>query len=167
MEALISLVNNVGIFIAICFLSGLVLIIVEMFAPGFGVPGIAGCILLLLGIFFTAKTIIQVFILLIIILAILGICLSIIIHSAKKGKLSKSIILSTTMDKDDDGIKEKDMEYFLGKEGIVVTTLRPIGNADFDGVKLQVFAKGEFIPKGTKVKIARVEGKHIVVCKNQ
>jgi membrane-bound ClpP family serine protease len=165
-EALTALVNNIGIFTAICFLAGLALIIIEMFAPGFGLPGIGGCILLLLGIFFTAQTITQVLILLILILAILGICLSVIIHSAKNGKLSKSVILSTTMDKDDGVIREKDMEYFLGKEGIVVTTLRPVGNADFHGVKLQVVAEGEFITKGTRVKVIKVEGKNIVVCKN-
>lgn len=167
MEVLTSLVSNIGIFSAVCFIAGLALVVVEMFVPGWGFPGISGCILLLLGVIFTANSIIEAFVLIIIILAILGVCLSLIIHSAKKGKLPKNVILSTSMDKENSYISEEDMEYFLGKEGVVITTLRPVGSVDFDGVKLDVSAEGQFIEKGTNVKVVKVEGKRIVVRKSE
>ena len=55
------------------------------------------------------------------------------------------------------------MDVFLGKEGETVTILRPTGMAEFDGVKLNVVADGEYIPKGTPVKVQRVEGARVVV----
>ena len=41
--------------------------------------------------------------------------------------------------------------------------LRPVGTADFDGVKLEVLAEGEFIEAGKPVRVVRVEGRKIVV----
>ena len=41
--------------------------------------------------------------------------------------------------------------------------LRPVGRADFDGVKLDVLAEGEFVDVGKRVKVVRVEGRKIVV----
>ena len=43
------------------------------------------------------------------------------------------------------------------------TVLRPAGMADFDGVKLNVVSDGEYIPAGTRVVVARVEGNRILV----
>ena len=43
------------------------------------------------------------------------------------------------------------------------TVLRPAGMADFDGVKLEVLAEGEFIEAGKPVRVVRVEGRKIVV----
>ena len=56
-----------------------------------------------------------------------------------------------------------DLEYFLGKEGITTTILRPAGTADFDGIKLDVVSEGEFIKNESKVKIITVKGRRIVV----
>lgn len=55
------------------------------------------------------------------------------------------------------------MERFLGKEGTALSVLRPSGVANFDGIKLDVVSQGDFILKGTKVKIIKVEGRRIVV----
>ena len=45
------------------------------------------------------------------------------------------------------------MEVFLGKEGVTTTVLRPAGMAEFDGVKLNVVADGEYIPKDARVRV--------------
>lgn len=72
---------------------GVILVIVEMFHPGFGAPGITGAILIIIGIIFIASTFQQALILIVLVLAILGIALSIILHSATKGKLSRSPLI--------------------------------------------------------------------------
>ena len=54
------------------------------------------------------------------------------------------------------------MEYFLDKEGISVTVLRPAGTVDIEGIKIDVVTEGEFIQKGTKIKIIKVQGRRIV-----
>ena len=55
------------------------------------------------------------------------------------------------------------MKGYLGKIGIVVATCRPAGMADFDGVKLDVVTRGEYIEKGAMVDVIEVEGNRIVV----
>ena len=59
----------------------------------------------------------------------------------------------------------RDMEVFLGKEGVTTTVLRPAGMAEFDGVKLNVVADGEYIPKDARVRVDLVEGARVVVRK--
>ena len=44
-----------------------------------------------------------------------------------------------------------------------MTTLRPTGSADFDGVKLDVVSDGEYIEPGCPVEITKVEGRRILV----
>jgi membrane-bound ClpP family serine protease len=75
---------------AICFAIGLLLLIVEMFHPGFGVPGITGLILLAVGVFLSARTFMEAMVLIVIILAILGVMLSFVINSAKKASFPKN-----------------------------------------------------------------------------
>ncbi len=158
-----ELVQSIGLLSVIFFSIGFLLVVIEVFVPGFGVPGILGIIFLVAGVIVTAKTLIQALILIIIILALLGVLTSILISSASKGKLSKKIILSTSINKNEGYIGTSDMQFFLDKTGTTLSVLRPSGTVDFDGVKLDVVSEGEFIPRGTEVKVIKVEGRKIVV----
>ena len=160
---LYGLINNIGWLSAIYFSIGLFLLVVEMFHPGFGVPGITGLVLLILGIIATARTMMDVLVLLVVIIAILGIMLSFVLSSATKGRLSKKLILKETATREAGFIGTEDLSYFLDKQGTTLTVLRPAGTADFDGVKLDVVSDGEFILKGRQVKVTKVEGRRIVV----
>lgn len=161
-----SFLTSIGILSGLCLITGLALVIFEMFHPGFGAPGIVGGILLLLGIILTAKTVIQVLILLVIILAILGGMLTVVLHSATKGYMAKNLVLTESLEKDLKAFKGEDLNFFLGKVGTTTTVLRPAGVADFDGVRLDVVSEGEFIPQGTEVQIISIEGIRIVVKAN-
>lgn len=159
-----SFITQISVIQILILIIGVTLVIVEMFHPGFGAPGITGSILIVIGIILIAKTFEQALILLILILAILGITLSIILHSATKGKLSRSpLILKHSQQKETGYIGINDLEFFLGKEGISSTVLRPSGVADFDGVKIDVVSEGVFIPQGSKVKVIKVSGRSILV----
>ena len=67
---------------------GFVLLVIEMYVPGFGAFGISGCVLLIGGIIAARPTPLQALIMVVIILALLCIVLSVSIHSASKGRLS-------------------------------------------------------------------------------
>jgi membrane-bound ClpP family serine protease len=160
-----SFITNIGWMPIIFFILGLALLIFEMFHPGFHAPGITGIILLVCGIIFTAHSIQEALVMVVIIIAILGFALSMVLSSATNGRLSKTLVLSHTSKREAGYIGTEDLGFFLGKEGLTITNLRPSGTADFDGVKLDVVSQAEFIPKETKVIVMKVEGRRIVVCR--
>lgn len=151
--------------IIICVLAGVILLIVEAFMPGFGVPGISGIILLLAGVAMTwyeygamvgLGTTVAV-------LALVGVAISVSLKSASSGRLSKSdLILNDT---ETPPSENADMQLLVGKEGVVKNTLRPVGTAEFDCGKLHVTSDGEYVSEGQKVRIVRVECTQIFVNK--
>ncbi len=153
--------------IVICVIAGLALLIVEVFMPGFGVPGISGIIILLL----VSAVLLGIqagplaaLALVVVIVALVAIMLSITLKSASGGRLSKSPIILHSAERAEDGyVANSDMSVFIGREGETQTVLRPAGIAMFDGVRLNVVSEGSFIPEGAKIRIERVEGSRIVV----
>lgn len=162
---LAMLFSGLGWLSLVCLLAGLVFVIIEMFHPGFGAPGIIGAILLLAGVILFSKSLLQALVLIVIILAILGIALTLVLQSASRGHLSKHLVLNDSLDVDAGYSDANDLNYFVGSEGKTLTVLRPSGTADFSGIKLDVVSEGEFIPKDTDVIISKVEGHRIVVKK--
>jgi len=149
-----------------CFLLGLVLLIVEVFMPGFGLPGITGIVLEIVCIVLTyvGHGSMAALGVTLIILAVIAIAISLALRSANKGRLSKSAVILTETESTEDGyVATRDMEVFLGKNGVTTTVLRPTGMAEFDGVKLNVQSDGEYIAKGEVVRVDRVDGARVVV----
>ncbi len=153
--------------IIICVLVGVVLLLVEVFMPGFGIPGISGCALLGAGIIMTwiqfgAKVGLGVTVVL---LALLAILISVAMRSVAKGKLGKSkFVLNEDMSSEKDESSE-DMRSLIGEVGEVSTVLRPVGVAEFECGRLNVMTEGEYIERGAKVIITRVDGTTVFVKK--
>ena len=152
--------------IIVCMLVGVVLLLVEVFMPGFGIPGISGCALLGAGIImswiqFGAKVGLGVTV---VVLALLAILISIAMRSVAKGKLGKSeFVLNDDMSSERE--EKDDMLSLIGEVGEVSTVLRPVGVAEFECGRLNVMTEGEYIERGAKVKITRVDGTNVFVKK--
>lgn len=158
------IVSNVAV--VICVLSGLGLLVVEMFVPGFGVPGVSGIVLLLAGAVLVGikHGLLAAVGLIVIIVALVAIMLSVALKSAADGRLSKSKLILHESESSREGfLSSGDMSVFLGREGETRTALRPSGIAEFDGVRLNVVSDGVFIAQGVRVKIVRVDGNRILV----
>lgn len=160
---IMDIIANITLLSGLCFAFGMFFVIVEMFHPGFGIFGIAGVILLVAGVSLTAKSLIQLLVMLIIIVAILCAALVVVLKSATKGRLSKILVLHEAQKKETGYTGSEDLKFFLDKEGVATTILRPAGTADIEGVKLDVVSQGEFIQKSSKLKVIEVEGRRIVV----
>lgn len=160
---MLGFITNIGVIQALCLIIGLILVIIEMFFPGFGAPGITGLILLVVGVLLTAKSLLEALILVIVILAVLGVALALVFRSASKGRLSRILVLSDSLKKELGYSGTEDLESFLNKEGVTITVLRPSGIADFNGVKLDVVSESSFIPKDARVKVIEVSGPRVVV----
>ena len=145
----------------ILLILGFGLVVLEMYLPGFGAPGILGCILLVAGVIAARPTPLQALVMALIIVILLCIALSIFIHSASKGRLSNSKLVLREVATHPEG--ENELKDFVGGTGPAETPLRPAGIAGFDGVKLNVVSEGAFVEAARPVTVERVEGNRIVV----
>jgi membrane-bound ClpP family serine protease len=158
------IVNNLPIII--CAILGITLLVVEIFMPGFGIPGISGIVLLAASVVFTWMQYGEVAGLgvAVIVLAVCGLAITLSLRSAAKGRLSRSpLMLKGGQSREEGFVAMDDLSGFVGQTGYTTTVLRPAGNGDFDGMRLNIVSNGEFIPKGAKVIITRVEGARILV----
>ena len=152
--------------IIICFVIGIGLLILEAFMPGFGAPGVTGVILEVITLVLTwfEHGPIATLAMLLIVLLVLAIAISTSLRSITSGRLSKSSLVHSETESNEDGYRStEDLAVFQDREGVSATVLRPTGIADFDGVRLNVSSEGGFIPAGTKVRIIKVEGAKILV----
>lgn len=150
----------------LCILVGVALLILEVFLPGFGLPGISGMILMLASVVLVWVNYGAVAGLLVAVtaLALAGIAISVSLRSASKGKLSQSALVLPEVDMT--GIDESaELSELLGKEGMTTTVLRPAGIVEFDGVRLNVVSEGGYIEQGAKVRVDKIQGNRIVVKK--
>lgn len=148
----------------IMLLIGFALVVLEMYLPGFGAPGVVGILLLAGGVFFAHPSMLGAIVMVLVLVALLGLAFSIVLRSASRGRLSRSKLVLrdvAVQQENEDG----DLQYFVGRQGVTRTVLRPAGKADFDGVQLNVESDGEFIEAGSRIRVERVEGNRIVVRK--
>ena len=116
--------NELGALVAshipalVMLIVGYALLVVEMYVPGFGLPGISGIVLLTVGMIAMEPSPLQALVLVLIIVLMLGAAFSVAMHSFSKGRLSKSkLVLSESL-----AIRSRratnELKYFVGKTGI-------------------------------------------------
>ncbi len=152
--------------IAISLVVGTALVILEVFLPGFGVPGISGLILLAVGVGITIMNhgMLAALGVLIVLIAVIAIAISVSLRSASKGALDNSpLVLKNTALEDGGDNGYEDMRVLLGRVGKACTVLRPSGIGEFDGVRLNVVTEGDFLEAQSDIQIVSVEGRRIVV----
>jgi membrane-bound ClpP family serine protease len=158
------IVNNLPIIIFA--LIGIGLLIVEMFMPGFGIPGIAGIILLIAAVVFTWVEYGKIAGLgmALVMLAVAGLAIVLSLRSATKGRLSRSsLILKGALTREEGYVSQKEQTDYVGRIGTAVTVLRPSGIAEFGGKRLNVVTSGDYLQPGTQVVVKEVEGPRILV----
>ncbi|GEM_PF-26695 len=160
------------------FVVGAALLAVEiLIIPGFGVAGVAGAaaiiaslLLALVGVEFSValdlgiagKALFQVMAS----LATAGVLFVLLLRYLPSTRPMKRLILSLPFGAEDgvvalpQGLHEAEI---LGQEGLTLTHCRPVGKASLVGRKIDVSSEGEVIPKGTRVRVIKVEGPRIVV----
>ena len=58
-----------------------------------------------------------------------------------------------------DGVPDaEELNKLLGHTGEVITTMRPVGLCEFDGRKIHCVAESEYLEKGERVRVVRIEG---------
>jgi membrane-bound serine protease (ClpP class) len=140
---------------------GFILLLIELFTPGFGLAGISGVLLLIFGCYLAyikLNLFWGILTSLISLLAVIGF-FKIFSHSF----IWKKIRLDSRQSKDTGFSAGSDLSHFLDKNGVTLSALRPSGIAIIDGKRLDVIAESLFIEKDTKVKVIKVEGNKVIV----
>lgn len=144
---------------------GVIAILLEIFViPGFTAAGLIGIVLIIWSVFLASTSPIQA----VVSLSVAGagsiILLYILIKVLGRRGMWDRLILGIKMDKSTGYISsKKDLENYLGQEGVAITPLRPAGTAEIDGDRVDVVTEGGFILTGERVKVVLVEGGRVVV----
>ena len=174
------MLGQAGSFEIIIFIVGVILLILEIFIiPGFGVAGISGIILIVLslilsmqdfiiptvdwewGIFF--KNVLNVGVSFVISIFIM----MIIAQALPKASFFQRLALNAAQNTSEGFTVQDEAEInkFIGKKGISVTTLRPSGKAEINGEVVEVVSDGEFVEKGTNIEVIDVTSNKIIIRK--
>lgn len=147
----------------VIFILGILLLILEVFIPNFGVAGILGGVLLFGGIYLNygdaGQSLFDLSV-----AGIISVVLAIVL--LKKGYSFgnfKKLILEQNLTKVSGFSSSSDYADYLGKKGISTTTLRPSGKVAFDDKELDVISSGEQIEPNIFVEVIKVEGSKIIV----
>jgi membrane-bound serine protease (ClpP class) len=175
-----ALLGTVSSLELILFVLGLVLLILEIFViPGFGVAGISGIALIVgslvlsmqgfvLPDFEWQRDLFRRNILVVSLSTVSSIIIfGILAYSLPQMKLFNRLTLRAAQSAEEGfTVQTKEEESkFLGKRGVTITKLRPVGKAEFDGEPLYVETEGEFVESGQQVEIIEVSGNRMIVRK--
>lgn len=141
-------------------LMGLALIIVELvFIPGTTLVGLLGLIFTIVGVvisydhfgsdigfYFLIGTLVTTLIAL--------------FFSFRTGAWTKFSLKTSIDSKVNEGITQ---QLKVGDEGVTVSTLRPMGKAEFQAAIFEVKTFGNYVEQGQKVKIVQIQYNQIVV----
>ena len=163
---MISALGYLAVPCILCFLFGILMFIVEMFTPGFGVAGGLGIasFAAIIVMQFLANSVASALIVTAVLVLLLAIIVVLFIRSFQKGAISRSKLINTTAVEGESSpiVKEKGKDL-VGKTGTAVTALRPAGIVEIDGERLNVSTYGNFIDAGKEVTVAAVEGLNVFV----
>ena len=140
---------------------GFILLLIELFTPGFGLAGISGAVLLIFGCYLAyikLNLFWGILTSLVSLLAVIG-----FFKIFGRSFIWKKIRLENKESKDKGFTSSADLSNFLNKSGVALSALRPSGAAIIDGKRLDVIAESMFIEKDKKVKVIKVEGNRITV----
>ncbi len=143
-------------------LIGLALIVVEVYLiPGMNIAGIVGVVLVLfgLGYAFTASGLMAGLAVLFGTLVAGGVLFLMLWRSGAW----RQFVLATSLKRE---ATERSCEHrarYLGREGIAVTPLRPVGIVEIDGERIEAVTEGQYIAAGSRVRVVAMDRRRYFV----
>lgn len=159
----------------VLFIIGLLLLILEVFVfPGFGVAGFGGIVLTVgallaslvgnVGFSFPSgpgltSAIVTMSVTLILLLVLI---VSFTRYMPRSKRLN-GLVLAPELTSASGYTSAVTNERLVGKLGKAFTALRPAGTAEVDGQRVDVVTQGEFVARGERVQVMKVQGSRVVV----
>ncbi|MBL0309408.1 MAG: nodulation protein NfeD [Bacteroidetes bacterium] len=162
----------------IVFVAGVALIIVEIFVlPGFGVAGISGILLTVAALTLAmvrnidfdfslvpGASLATAFLTVTLAMAAPLVLLLLFGHQIfNSGLFRRMADVAEMKTADGYSIKDNALQKLVGNRGVSVTDLRPAGKIEIDGERYDSISDGDFIAKGTGIKVIRVQASYLIV----
>ena len=77
-----------------------------------------------------------------------------------KSRMGRKMVLEHSQA---EAVSQQDRSHLLGRQGITVTPLRPIGRVRFGTEEVDVMTEGEYVDSNQEVEVMSVEGPRVVV----
>lgn len=172
-----AVVHLVGWEEALVFGTGVVLIIVEVFfVPGVGVPGVLGGVLIIASLVMSftalpldvsfevgelAEAMTRVMISLLASFVLVAIAAPLVATAAAK----RGLVLQDS--RAGDLSAPSPSTTLVGKMGEALTDLRPAGKVVIDEVRHEAASEREFVARGDRVRVIRIDGPNVIVRKDE
>lgn len=162
----------------VLIISGLILLLVELFIlPGFGIAGFAGFACIIIGTYLALvnapipqyswdyERLNEVTYSFAVALVTFFIFVAATWRYLPRTPLYDRLVMAGTQQVEEGYVAQtaENVESALGLRGTTITMLRPAGSGRFDGKKLRIVSRGEYIGKNVPVEIVEVEGNRYVV----
>lgn len=155
------------------FIIGVILLLLEIFViPGFGIAGALGIILMVAGLFLSLISSLPVFSFSYLSPAIIQlastfvmtfIVIFILSKFLPKTNMFKKLVLNTNISSHSGYTSKPDVPSLIGKIGKAFTDLRPSGTAIIKNKRVDVVTEGEYINRGAKIIVRKIEGSRVIV----
>ena len=148
----------------ILFLAGVGLLLVELLAiPGFGIAGVPGLLAVFASLYLSFRDVRSAAYVVGGSLAMTLLVAALSLRYVKRSRTWSQIVLKTRQWREEGYTAPADLERWVGRTGRAVTPLRPSGVIEVDGERLDASTDGEFLDRGTPVRVIRAEGLRLVV----
>lgn len=166
-SSFVKLFTEMNAVTALLFILGIIFCFVELFLPGFGFFGIGGGVMIVVAIVLRmiyGGDALMLLYMIVILTILLGAMMIVMSKVITKGKLSKSQVFNVQPSVSAETTQgTKDYAYLLGKDGVCLTPLRPIGKALIQDALIDVTCRDGYVQKDTPVTVIAVEGQVVTV----
>jgi membrane-bound serine protease (ClpP class) len=155
-----------GLETLILFLIGLILLLLEIFViPGFGITGVSGILAISFSIILVFGGIYSALYAIASIITYSMLFLLGVYFWGPKLSLFDRFVLKEDMTADQGfvAVEQNMYDHLTGLEGVAVSPCRPSGKVKIGDERYDVVSDGDFIEKGARVSVRKVEGTRIVV----
>lgn len=141
---------------------GILAIVLELIMPGFDsfISGIIGILALVASAVLAVIYVPGGWFFVGINSTILALSVFFLLAFIRRRQFHGKIILTENLSED---LPVIDLSGLVGKEGKTMTILRPYGEADFNGVRVEVCAADSMIERGARVKVIETQANKVIV----
>ena len=158
-------INSGGFLPAIIFLSGVALLVLEIFIPGFGISGILGIVCLMGSFFLVLGGGVEAIRWLLLSLTLAFVSIYLLGKYIPNTGLYSRLILKEGSARGGEILLKHPLQKLVNQVGVATTLMRPAGKVEIAGQQYDALTNGEFLEIGQKIIVVKIQGNQIYVIK--